>query len=218
MDFDLYRKRMSIQGGNESQAFENETINFVNDSFSKSPFYAKVPINGVITEVRINSGDTTDDKLILFRPHNSVAKGSYVQYSGYNWLVTDTIDDDDNRIYPTAKMQRCNNMVVVNGNSYPCIIQIVSKERETLTYAQFPLMHGSFYGLVQYNNDTQNISEQDRYKFGTRTYEVSGVDPFSYVINGYGYVFFALQPVTGHTGTVIDNNNPPSNTNGGGLW
>jgi hypothetical protein len=216
MDLDIYKSRLSVTGSTTSESFENSSINLLNQNFDQSPYYCKIPIDGTITEVRMNSGDTSEDRTMLLRPKTVLNRGSYVVYSDYNWIITDTVYDDI--IFPQAIMQRCNHSINVNGVDYPCIIT----GKETLrtfgiNYGQVPILSGSFYAWVQYNSNTKNLKEQTRLSFNGRSYEVKGVDPVSYVINEVGYIMFMLQLVVGHTSDVIDNNNK-SNPSGGDLW
>jgi hypothetical protein len=103
---DTYKNRLNAYGSSIKDIYINSTIETVDNVFSDNPSYQQVSINNIQVDTIITKEDTSDKKILLFRPGVSYGKGTVVTISSNSYLMTDFQDDP---IYPTAIIQLCNN-------------------------------------------------------------------------------------------------------------
>jgi len=106
----------------------------------------------------------------------NISTGSIVDYDGYKWLVTGSIDDI--QAYKTAGMVKSNNTltIYINNTSYqiPCIIsKSLSLNTEDNQYIE--TVDNSLYLTVSNSLITQQISVNDIYEIGLYNYYISSV-------------------------------------------
>lgn len=112
--FTTYESRMNAKGSDQKDSFLNSAKRLVSNSFSKSPSYKQVLINGIIFDSLISHTDNTYIKELIFKPSTIVSKGDIVELDGAKYLVLDFIF---NEITPKAKMQFCNSTFTLSGET-----------------------------------------------------------------------------------------------------
>lgn len=117
--FETYKTRLQAYGNNSEEAYINGTKHVINKSFDESLFSTVIPIDDVDTDVIINQGRNSDEKIILLRPDCSTYRGAIAKIEGFNFLI---IDFDRNKVYPIAKAQICNNTFTIKGEPTQTII------------------------------------------------------------------------------------------------
>lgn len=223
---DKHRAYMNTYGNSVAEQRSNSTMNFISSKFQDSPFYKVVQINGVDKGVRIedmtsivrsnNFNDILfDNKYMFLQPNDTCNMGDYVLFDSVNWMVTDYNAHDP--IYPKAKIERCNNsIIVVTGNTevvtgydtmgrpimsgneltdtLPCIVKDHNGNGRFNNDISAP---SDRIGItVQYNSTGKEIGEDDEYTFYNRTYKVVSID-FSKVYNDVGFISLnAIRVVT----------------------
>ncbi|WP_406590355.1 hypothetical protein [Bacillus atrophaeus] len=103
--FETYKKRLLAYGSTPDEVIINNTKDTINKSFDFSLFSEKIPIDGILTDVIINQGKTSDDKTLLFRPDYESHRGAIAEINKSFFLFTEF---DTNKLYPVAKTKLCN--------------------------------------------------------------------------------------------------------------
>lgn len=231
-EYDTWRARIASIGSSQSNALENQTIQFINAKFADSPMYMQVPINGVTTSIRLlrdMDEDDSDTKRILFLPNETVNKGSIVQIYGDNWLVNTV---DDHPYFPTGHLLRCSDSLrwyLSNGvtqKTYPCAIIPTTKNTMDKADKMLEMAMYQLHIFVQFNADTETIGKGMRFILGNNNaVEIVGVDGVSNIFDGEGYLdlsanIVTLTPNDNLTTKYADNSAyylPQKNSSGGGI-
>ena len=190
-----YKKVKENSGSNLRTEYENSYIDNLKSNFLDNIAYTQVTKNfdyNTTYDVWIFDGDTKDKevpyKRLLSYPYDTVqfSRGDYINFTYGSestiWLLTSLesqfIFDVSGRIY------RCNETLKwMDSNdelqTYPCVI-LDELNRGTLDFTStLTLPTGVIKVLVQYNEDTLNITQDYRFIFKGQAFVVNFVNPFT---------------------------------------
>ena len=162
-----------------------ETINEVKENFDIRRYYsaegADVIIDGIECRALVQYftnplNQAKYDRKLHVPMEININTGSIVDYDGYKWLVTGSIDDI--QAYKTAGMVKSNNTLIIhkNNTSYqiPCIIsKSLSLNTEDNQYIE--TVDNSLYLTVSNTSINQQINVNDIYEIGLYNYYISSV-------------------------------------------
>lgn len=224
--FDKFKKRMSTEGSSYGEAFKNSTIHFINDVFEKNPSYKTVIVNGInVGVIEIKDRNDSKNKELLFKTGEDFDIGGVVEDEIGKWLIFDFIKDD---VMPKAMIKKCNELLrwKFSGgtlNEQPVFIEpyhtfeLSDIEKD---FMDFDTVTGGLNIYVQLNSETLKIELSHRFVFGTKVYEVIGIDDVTFADNGIGLLKLkmTLTPIqkdnlVGKIGDNIEND-----SGGGSLW
>lgn len=218
MDLNVYKRRLGATSS--SEALVNASRNQVKALFKDSPLYKIITLDGIPKGVRVNFIKENERQLLL-QPEDSTNKGAIAIIDGVSWLVKEIIPD---LIYPKANLAFCNQIVKwtdSNGtHQYPAVAKgkgyKLEEEKDFVKVAE-----GDVVIQIPYNAVTSTIKETQRFIFGGRAYEVTGIDNITNVVGGFGYLDITLELTSiaetdDTTNTIADNTTDTSGW--GGAW
>ncbi len=103
---DRYTARMNLHGTTQRERTKNRLIANLQNKVFANPSYKSVKINGVETNLIIDSGTQTYYKEFKSLPSQEINIGDYVDFANSKWIVA-TCDYDD-EIYREGKLCQCN--------------------------------------------------------------------------------------------------------------
>jgi len=162
-----------------------ETINEVKENFDIRRYYsaegADVIVDGIECRALVQYftnplNQAKYDRKLHIPMETNISTGSIIDYDGYKWLVTGSIDDI--QAYKTACMVKSNNTLTIHKNNtlyqIPCIIsKSLSLNTEDNQYIE--TVDNSLYLTVSNSLTTQQIKVNDIYEIGTYNYYISSV-------------------------------------------
>lgn len=224
--FEKYKKRVRSYGNSTSESFEIATKEIVNNSFEDSPTYREVTIGNETFGIRLVNEDKIDEKSILFRPNtDNVSIGSYVKIGDIDWLI---VEFDKDRMTPKSLIKKADKTIrwkKEDGSivEEPCVLESVFYE-EVRDGKYFFSPKGNIRIYTQFNDNTSKIISEYRFIFGSSVYKVGGVDDFSNIENGVGFLVINLEKTEKSTADdfvngVADNSSTITQESGnGGGW
>ncbi len=99
---DRYTARMNLHGTTQRERTKNRLIANLQNKVFANPSYKSVKINGVETNLIIDSGTQTYYKEFKSLPDQEINIGDYVDFANSKWIVA-TCDYDD-EIYREGKL------------------------------------------------------------------------------------------------------------------
>lgn len=216
---DKYRNRLTRNGNNIGDLYENNTKAFINSTFASSPTFRVLDV--VSTEfpdiTQIDARVVNVERLgslreIIFRPNQGLNVGTYVKFDGETWLIFDKWGSIQTKL--SVLVQRCNRVLKwrdKDGNlqTIDCIASaslLGSKGNQAkmdIEYNQYDvrLPTGQLFVFVEANDLTRTIKMNQRFIFGNNAYEVFGIDDVTNVNkNGYGIIQFTVKATTKRDG------------------
>jgi hypothetical protein len=226
--FDTYKARLLADGSSVADTFSNSTKHLINETFADSPTYSVITIEDRDVEVRVTDSNEIDEKQLLFRPDSTIHVGAYATIGENKWLI---LDFDSDRITPKSKIKKADRHLKwldSKGNliQEPCAIESVLYE-DMRDGKFFFTPQGNLQVYTQYNSNTMNIIAEQRFIFGSSAYRASGIDDFSKVMDGKGYLILNLEkteklPKDNFIDNIADNSNvirsESDTVSGGGDW
>ncbi len=106
MDWNKYINRITAEGNTQRDRNITRLRNQINNKVFANPSYKSVKINGVETNLIIDSGTQTYYKEFKSLPNQEINIGDYVDFANSKWIVA-TCDYDD-EIYRDGKLYQCN--------------------------------------------------------------------------------------------------------------
>ena len=103
---DRYEARINLHGTTQRERAKNRLITHLNDKTQHSLSCKDILLNGVKTQLIINSGTQPYYKEFQSLPSQQINIGDYVEWANSYWIVT-TCDSDD-EIYRDGKLEQCN--------------------------------------------------------------------------------------------------------------
>jgi hypothetical protein len=168
---DTYKHRLNAYGSSIKDTYINSTIETVDNVFSDNPSYQQVSINNIQVDTIVTKKDTSDKKILLFRPGVSYGKGTVVTISSNSYLMTDFQDDP---IYPTAAIQLCNNTLNIyhdetvisdydsTGNSIYSTESVLSFSIPCIVQEMADLYNSAISQSISYANTDVALKVQNR--------------------------------------------------------
>ena len=209
-----YKNRLGAFGSKESDSFKNVTKNFINNTFSNSPSYTTAIFddagldnqsNPIPIDVRLISEKESDIKKLLFKPQVTKKPGNIAQIGSDYWILLD-FDVRLNDIYPEAIVGKSNEILKwidkdLDGNNnqvtrtYRCFVTTRRELRdfdiEEKRYINLP--NGQINVFVQYNANTSELIEGQRFILGSKVYKIIGIDDITKVIGSVGLLQFLME-------------------------
>jgi hypothetical protein len=183
-NWELYEKRLKIDGNSIRERSINNTIDAINDSFVNSPSYFEVYINGAetTTGVQIVSGSSTGGqsnsniKNILMKPNDVLNNGDLIKWNNEYWLNMSV--ENVGGAYLKGKIIKCTQYITINKNSILSEVPIVIESGVRL-YSQGQDDNKYITTLsdeiIVYTPASANIEVDDIYTIGRRNYKVKSV-------------------------------------------
>lgn len=110
-----YQNRIIARGGLPREAWLKNTQSWINTKLPASLSYFTAVIDGEERQCAIISSRNATSKKIIAMPGESLYAGTYVQWEGFNWLITEV--DAQSEVYQSATMTQCNYLLKwVNDN------------------------------------------------------------------------------------------------------
>ena len=103
---DRYEARINLHGTTQRERAKNRLITHLNNKTQHSLSCKNILLNGVKTQLIINSGTQPYYKEFQSLPSQQINIGDYVEWANSYWIVT-TCDSDD-EIYRDGKLEQCN--------------------------------------------------------------------------------------------------------------
>lgn len=103
---DRYEARINLHGTTQRERAKNRLITHLNDKTQHSLSCKNIFLNGVETQLIINSGTQPYYKEFQSLPSQEINIGDYIEWANSHWIVT-TCDSDD-EIYRDGKLEQCN--------------------------------------------------------------------------------------------------------------
>ena len=103
---DRYEARINLHGTTQRECAKNRLITHLNDKTQHSLSCKNILLNGVETQLIINSGTQPYYKEFQSLPSQEINIGDYIEWANSHWIVT-TCDSDD-EIYRDGKLEQCN--------------------------------------------------------------------------------------------------------------
>lgn len=193
--FDDYRNRLATQGGSLSQAYDNDTTNFINVTFTNSPTYTQVTVDGTQYDARVIRTDNPHMKKVMFRPATRIYEGGLVTLNEDTWLVQKF---EPHPLYPVATILQCNESLrwYDSGrvlHTDPCVFISLHRMIALTQDVAMETIKYQMRVLTQKNPDTELIQISQRFILGSQAYIVVGVDNASYVYDGHGLLELSVE-------------------------
>lgn len=203
----FHKKKIGINHINDE--YRNENVNntkeYINASFSQSPLYQIVNVEGEEVETRIidnnnyKDGSPYESKIMLLRPNTILENGSYIYFVNKItkkeeiWLL---MFYENNLIYPKSYIRYCNKILKYDEKSYPCVITSrIETFGQVEENKQIVLPNGYLLVYVKATEDTLQTKEGDRFLIDDNAYEVQTIDITSRTENKIGIVQMNLKRV-----------------------
>lgn len=104
--WDIYNNRIYANGISKRERNVNHLKDIITRMAVDNPSYKNVKVNGVETQLVINTGTKSYYKEFQSLPYQSIIAGDYVEWSNRTWLVYEA--DSDDELYIDGKMYECN--------------------------------------------------------------------------------------------------------------
>ena len=183
-NWELYEKKLKIDGNSIRERSINNTIDAINDSFVNSPSYFEIYINDseTATGVQIVSGSSTGGqsnsniKNILMKPNDVLNNGDLIKWNNEYWLNMSV--ENVGGAYLKGKIIKCTQYITINKNSILSEVPIVIESAVRL-YSQGQDDNKYITTLsdeiIVYTPASANIEVDDIYTIGRRNYKVKSV-------------------------------------------
>ena len=109
MPMDRYTARMNLRGINARERYVNQFKEDISRKSPSNPSYKDVKLNGVETQLIINSGTKTFYKEFQSLPGQQILAGDYVEWANQIWLVYAT--DSDDEMYTDGELRQCQHKI-----------------------------------------------------------------------------------------------------------
>lgn len=106
MDWNKYINRLNVEGASNRERNTNRLKNQITSKSSDNPSYKSVKINGVDSNLVIDSGTKPYCKQFKSLHGQEINIGDYVEWVNSHWLVTEC--DSDDEIYRDGTLEECN--------------------------------------------------------------------------------------------------------------
>lgn len=212
MNFDGYRSRVKRNGENVGDAYANNTIAFIESTFHASPTFRVVGVSStempMVTEmdVRVVEVERMGTlREILFRPTDeSLNVGAKVIFDGETWLIFDKFGQNK------VLAEQCNRTLkwrekdgtIIEVDCIASAMDLGSKAKQSRNEIEWNkydvrLPLGQLFVFAELTDETKKIKLNQRFIFGSKVYEVVGIDDTTTVNrNGYGVIQLVVKVTT----------------------
>lgn len=191
--FEIYKARLHVDGGTQTDSFTNASKQLIHDSFADSPSFMTIDIASIKYDARLVEGEKDNEKKLLYRPDTQINIGEYVTIGFDMWL---TMDFENSKITPKSTIKIADRVLRwkdgKNVIEEPCVLQTVQYE-EMRDGKYFYTPKGNILIHTQYNANTIKLIDNQRFIFGSNVYKIGGIDDFTNVKDGKGYLSINLE-------------------------
>jgi hypothetical protein len=188
---DKYRRRLQRNGNNVGEVYANNTIAFIEATFASSPTFRVVGVSS-FEKPDVNEIDARVVEVermgslreILFRPSSvGLNVGTYITFDNETWLIFDKFGKNK------VLVEQCNRTLkwrdkdnsIIEVNCIASSMDLGSKAKQSkneIEWNKFDvrLPLGQLFVFVELNNFTHKIKLNQRFIFGSKVYEVVGID------------------------------------------
>lgn len=215
MSFDLYRKKVNINGNNYKEEVLNRSIETFEEYLNNSPTTQDVYINNNSNSIKCVINESSIDKCIQLTTSvsNSINIGDVINWNNENYLIIDK-KDLSIKSHIRCIIKKCNNILTFfNGNEW----------------IEIPILafNGTLYSLgiddssnliigddklivsVPYNDKIVKLKAGYRFIFNKDEgciYKLTMLDTITNVNNKIGYINLTLLSDVKHPNDIIDLN------------
>ena len=203
VNWDLYNKRLNINGSTTRERDLNYIKQNINNKLPNSLSYKSVLINDIPQNIEIlksnSTSKNTTKKQINSLPNETFSCGDYVKYKNATYLIIDV--DVDDEVYTTGRIELCNWILKFQSPtgtilSYPCITSTKSFNQDENKVITLPSNQKSI--LLPYDDNTALLATGRRMYVDKRTnptpYEIIGdVDTTTYNYGDKGLIYFIME-------------------------
>lgn len=195
MDWNLYNKRINVNGSTQRDRNLNSFKKNIINNISASPSYKDVSISGVKRKLIVNSSNNAKIKNIASLPNETFYLGEIVDFANSKWLIIEA--DSDKDVYVDGKMQECNYLLKFQDENAKIIeTWIVSQNASAYNNGENgnkTLILGSDQLMLTlpFDTDTIKLRRGKRFFIDNNTinptaYKLTRADTTSYVRDGKG--------------------------------
>lgn len=205
---DIHKDRLGISHDNlgTKDEYTDDTIIYIQDTFSQSPSYRIVNIDGeehgvrIINDRKYQTANEFEQNLVLLKPKTVIERGAYMSYFNEDtkkeetWLI---VFYHYHKIYPKAYARYCTkHLDYANGISLPCVVtNKISSSAFIQENTEMTLPKDSLAVYVKATEDTMKTIEGDRFVIDGLSYEVQSINISMNTENGVGVVEMAIKKV-----------------------
>ncbi|MFQ3543651.1 hypothetical protein Q7A53_06165 [Halobacillus rhizosphaerae] len=220
---DRYNKRVGRNGKNIGESYNKNTITFIESTFANAPTFRKVGVISTefpeITEmdarvIEVERLGTLRE--VLFRPNQNLNVGTYLTFDDEIWVIFGKYGTG---VSSKVLVSKCNRTLKWKDNNdqikeYYCVASATdlgskakqSKDEIEWNKYDVRLPLGQLFIFVEANEDTESIQLNNRFIFGRKVFEITGVDDVTSVDrNGYGIIQFTAKVTTIQNGDDFEN-------------
>lgn len=197
---EAYKRRLGATGEPSRERWLRNTQSWINRKLPRSLSYYTAIIDGEERQCAILSTQDATEKKICSMPGESLVCGTYVEWMGSTWLITEL--DAQSEVYQSALMVQCNYVLKwVNGNG-----EIVSRWVNVIDGTKY--LTGEYYNraatpnmtvgdarlqlTMPYDDETVLLNRNQRFIIDLedatepQTFELSKINRTGKVFNGHG--------------------------------
>ena len=197
MNKETFNAKVAHDGHRKRERVKHNLIKEINEKSINSLSYQDVLINGIATNLTIDSGTMANKKNISSKCGELFNVGDIVTYCGTPWLIMKA--DVNDEIYVRGQMQECNYRLRFQNKNreiveYDCIIESASQYNSgEEAYKTITVGYNQNLIYIPLNKDTVNFESDDRFfidnnKINPKVYRATRVDTVTGTFNGIGYV------------------------------
>lgn len=212
---DKYKKRLSVNGKDIGDAYTKNTNYFIESTFTHSPTFKVIGVKSVEypnikqIDARIIEVERLGTlREILFRPSSGgLNVGTYVTFDNHTWLIFDKYNN--NKV--TAEI--CNRKLrwrnrdgeIISIDCVASSMDLGSKAKQSKNELEWnsydvTLPLGQLFVFVELSDIVKDITLNQRFIFGSKVYEVTGIDDTTMVRevgdNSYGILQLTVKVTT----------------------
>lgn len=189
---DRYTARINLRGVNSRERYVNQFKEDISRKLSSNPSYKNVKLNGIETQLIINSGTETFYKEFQSLPGQQILAGDYIEWANQVWLVY-TADLDD-EMYTDGKLRQCQHKIFWQKDDGTIISRYVWTQNASAYNngeqgnSTITLQSNQFMVYMPYDDDTKYLDNgirvhMSRSNIKCKPYKLTRPDDVSY---GYG--------------------------------
>lgn len=201
---DRYSARINLHGTTERERKANHLRNAIKQKAAESLSYKNIKLNGIETQLIIDSGTQPYYKDYKSLPGQKINIGDYVEWANSKWIVY-TCDYDD-EFYRNGKLYQCNYLLKWQNDVGHIIerwahIQSASKYNDGTTGNNVITLGSDQLSIIMpIDTETIKLKKSMNKKFfidyntqNPTTYELTGTGNVTDTYNGYGVTFWIVK-------------------------
>lgn len=224
--FEKYKKRLMRNGSDVGEAYENNTLNFIEKTFSSSPTYRIMSINSIAYPdvVEMDGRVVEVERLgtlreIILRPRKNLEIGMNAEIDGEWYMLIDKYGGTGSTSIKMLSIKINESIRWYNKDGelmeFMCVssaTDLGSKAKQSKNEIEWNkydvrLPMGQLFVSVEKSEYTDEIGLNHRFIFGRNVYEVTGIDDITLVNDdGNGIVQYTVKITTRREEDDFENN------------